>query len=77
MELSFLQPLLHPLPLALLAANLLAAWPEGKYHFRGAGENVTWVGFADLSHKVPAGPKILVPQDRDIVPAIEPIEDTG
>jgi len=50
-------------------SDLLSAWPEGKYNFRGAGENVTWVGFAYLSYKVPAGPKILAPQDRDIVPA--------
>ena len=52
-------------------SDLLAAWPEGKYHFRGSGEEADWRGFAILSHKVPAGPEILAPEDGAVVPSDE------
>ena len=48
-------------------SDLLAAWPEGKYLFRGTGEDTVWRGFARLSHKVAAGPEILAPGDGDVV----------
>jgi len=54
---------------AIWLTQLLSAWPEGKYIFRGSSADANWRGFAVLSHKVPAGPKILAPADRDIVPA--------
>jgi hypothetical protein len=47
--------------------ELLSAWPEGKYIFRGEGEDVSLRGVASLSHKVPAGPEILAPEDGDVV----------
>jgi hypothetical protein len=51
--------------------DLLSAWPEGKYIFTGSSTDANWRGFAYLSHKVPAGPKILTPADGDVVPATE------
>jgi hypothetical protein len=56
---------------AIWLTQLLSAWPEGKYIFRGSSADANWRGFAVLSHKVPAGPEILAPADRDIVPADE------
>jgi hypothetical protein len=50
-------------------ADLLSAWPEGKYIFRGTSEDSTFRGVAFLSHKVPAGPEVLAPEDGDVVPA--------
>jgi hypothetical protein len=47
--------------------DLLSAWPAGKYQFRGSGEEADWSGFAPLSHKIPAGPEILAPEDGDVV----------
>ncbi len=47
--------------------ELLSAWPEGKYIFRGEGEEVSLRGVASLSHKVPAGPEIQAPEDGDVV----------
>ena len=52
-------------------SDLLAAWPEGKYVFRGSGEDADFRGIATLSHKVPAGPEILAPEDGDVVPSDE------
>ena len=54
-----------------LLTELLSAWPEGKYIFRGQSEDTNFRGFAMLSHKVPAGPEILAPEDGDVVPANE------
>ena len=51
--------------------ELLSAWPEGKYIFRGASEDAILRGFALLSHKVAAGPEILAPEDGDVVPPDE------
>jgi hypothetical protein len=50
-------------------SDLLAAWPEGKYVFRGAGSDADYRGYARLSHKVPAGPEILAPEEGDIIPS--------
>jgi hypothetical protein len=47
--------------------ELLSAWPEGKYIFRGSSEDANVRGFAVLSHKVPAGAEILAPEDGDVV----------
>lgn len=51
-------------------SSLLSAWPAGKYVFTGSGD-VNWRGVAFLSHKVPAGPRILSPSDGQVVPAGE------
>jgi len=49
--------------------DLLFAWPEGEYVFRGRSADATFRRVALLSHKVPAGPEILAPEDGAIVPA--------
>jgi hypothetical protein len=54
-----------------LLTELLSAWPEGKYIFGGQSEDTNFRGFARLSHKVPAGPEILAPEDGDVVPPDE------
>ena len=56
---------------AVFLTDLLSAWPEGKYTFRGSGEDAEWRGFAPLTHKIPAGPEILAPDDGDVIPADE------
>ncbi len=48
--------------------ELLAAWPAGTYEFEGRSGSVEFEGAARLTHKVPAGPEIIVPEDGDIVP---------
>jgi hypothetical protein len=53
---------------AIWLTQLLSAWPEGKYIFTGSSADTNWRGYAILSHKVPAGPQILAPKSRDIVP---------
>jgi hypothetical protein len=47
--------------------ELLSAWPEGRYVFRGASEDADFKGVAFLSHKIPAGAKVLAPEDGAIV----------
>ena len=47
--------------------ELLSAWPEGRYIFGGLSNDTNFRGFARLSHKVPAGPEILAPEDGDVV----------
>lgn len=56
-----------------LLTELLSAWPEGKYIFGGQSEDTNFRGFARLSHKVPAGPEILAPEDGDVVPHDRPL----
>jgi len=51
----------------VLLTELLSAWPEGKYTFGGQSEDANVRGFARLSHKIPAGPEILAPEDGAIV----------
>jgi hypothetical protein len=55
----------------IVLTDLLSAWPAGKYIFKGTGEDATFRGVAFLSHKVPAGPKILAPDDSEVVSADE------
>ena len=51
--------------------ELLSAWPEGKYVFKGSSADADFWGYARLSHKVPAGTTILEPGDGDVVPTSE------
>jgi len=53
----------------IVLADLLSAWPAGKYIFKSSGEGTNFSGVAFLSHKVPAGPEILAPEDGAIVPS--------
>jgi hypothetical protein len=55
----------------IFLTELLSAWPEGKYIFGAQNEDSNFSGFAKLSHKVAAGPKILAPEDGDVVPTGE------
>lgn len=55
----------------IFLTELLSAWPEGKYIFRGQNDDSNFRGFAKLSHKVAAGPEILAPEDGDVVPGNE------
>ena len=47
--------------------ELLASWPAGKYVFRGESDDASFRGYARLTHKVPAGPEILAPEDGAVV----------
>lgn len=53
---------------AILLSQLLSAWPAGIYEFTGASERTEFEGAAILTHKVPAGPEIIAPEDGAIVP---------
>ncbi len=55
----------------IFLTELLSAWPEGKYIFGGQNADTNFRGFANLSHKVAAGPEILAPEDGDVVPTDE------
>jgi hypothetical protein len=55
----------------IFLTELLSAWPEGKYVFGARNDDSDFRGFANLSHKVAAGPEILAPEDGDVVPADE------
>jgi hypothetical protein len=55
----------------IFLTELLSAWPAGTYVFRGSSEDTNFRGFALLSHKVPAGPEVLAPEDGDVVPSDE------
>lgn len=48
--------------------ELLSSWPAGTYEFEGRSGSVEFEGRARLTHKVPAGPEIIAPEDGDIVP---------
>ena len=52
---------------AILLAELLGNWPAGWYEFDGESGREEFEGRARLSHKVPAGPEILAPEDGVIV----------
>ena len=58
----------EPSPDAISLDELLAAWPAGTYEFEGKSGGVTFEGAAKLTHKVPAGPKIIAPADGAVVP---------
>jgi hypothetical protein len=51
----------------IFLTELLSAWPEGKYIFKGASADASFRGVAFLSHKVPGGPKVLAPEDGAVV----------
>lgn len=57
----------EPHPNAISLNELLATWPAGRYDFDGQSGGTEFDGFAGLTHKVPAGPEIIVPQDGAIV----------
>jgi hypothetical protein len=52
---------------AISLAELLGNWPAGWYEFDGESRGQEYEGGARLSHKVPAGPEILAPEDGAIV----------
>ncbi len=52
---------------AISLAELLGNWPAGWYEFDGESGTGEFEGRARLSHKVPAGPEILAPEDGDVV----------
>jgi hypothetical protein len=52
---------------AISLAELLGNWPAGWYEFDGESRGQEYEGRARLSHKVPAGPEILAPEDGAIV----------
>ena len=49
-------------------AELFGAWPAGWYEFDGESGGVEFEGRARLTHKIPAGPEILAPEDGAVVP---------
>jgi hypothetical protein len=49
-------------------AELFGTWPAGWYEFDGESGGVEFEGRARLTHKIPAGPEILAPEDGDVVP---------
>jgi hypothetical protein len=49
-------------------AELFGTWPAGWYEFDGESGGVEFEGRARLTHKIPAGPQILAPEDGDVVP---------
>ena len=52
---------------AISLAELFGAWPAGWYEFDGESGGVEFEGRARLTHKIPAGPDILAPEDGDVV----------
>ena len=53
---------------AISLSELLSDWPAGTYEFSGQSGGTEFEGAAILTHKVPAGPEIISPQDGAIVP---------
>ncbi|MBM4218886.1 MAG: hypothetical protein FJ171_04455 [Gammaproteobacteria bacterium] len=49
-------------------AELFGTWPAGWYEFDGESNGVEFEGRARLTHKIPAGPEILAPEDGAVVP---------
>jgi hypothetical protein len=58
---------------AIRLGELLAAWPAGTYEFEGRSGSVEFEGAAALTHRVPAGPRIISPADGAIVPDDAPL----
>ncbi|HEY5623432.1 MAG TPA: hypothetical protein VIV14_06695 [Gammaproteobacteria bacterium] len=48
--------------------ELFTTWPAGWYEFDGESRGTEFEGRARLTHRIPAGPEILAPEDGDIVP---------
>jgi len=53
---------------AIYLSELLAAWPAGWYEFGGESGGEEFEGRARLTHRIPAGPEIIAPDDGDLVP---------
>lgn len=53
---------------AISLAELFDAWPEGWYEFAGESGGEEFEGRAKLTHRIPAGPEIVAPEDGAIVP---------
>jgi hypothetical protein len=49
-------------------AELFAAWPAGLYTFKGQGGGATYRDQDRLTRHIPAGPKIVAPENATIVP---------
>jgi hypothetical protein len=49
-------------------AELLGAWPAGLYEFEGESGGTEFEGQARLTHRIPAGPRIIAPEDGTVVP---------
>ena len=58
---------------AISLTELFATWPAGWYEFDGESNGVEFEGKARLTHKVPAGPEIITPEDGAIVPHDAPL----
>jgi len=52
---------------AITLTELLSNWPAGWYKFEGESGRTELQGKAKLTHKVPAGPEILAPEDGAVV----------
>jgi hypothetical protein len=52
---------------AITLAQLFGAWPAGLYEFDGESDGTEFEGTARLTHRIPAGPDILAPQDGAVV----------
>ncbi len=58
---------------AISLGHLFTAWPAGTYEFEGLSGDVEFEGAAKLTHKIPAGPEIIAPEDGDVVPHDAPL----
>jgi hypothetical protein len=63
----------EPSPDAISLSELLATWPAGTYEFDGRSGAVEFEGTARLTHKIPAGPEIIAPDDGAVVPEDAPL----
>jgi len=57
----------EPSPDAISLTELFASWPAGLYEFEGQSQGVEFEGAARLTHRIPAGPEILAPEDGAVV----------
>ncbi len=53
---------------SITLAELFGTWPAGWYEFDGESGGQEFEGRAKLTHRIPAGPAILAPEDGDAVP---------
>jgi hypothetical protein len=58
---------------AISLDELLEGWPAGKYEFEARTAALAYAGKTRLTHRIPAGPEIITPQDGTVVPADEPL----
>jgi hypothetical protein len=52
---------------AITLTELLSNWPAGWYEFEGETAGAELEGRARLTHRIPAGPEILAPEDGAVV----------